>query len=123
MRLLLDEHLSAPRLGEALGREGHDVRAAARDPVLAGAADEALLRAARAEGRILLTRNVRDFAPLLVEWAGSGERHSGCVLIEGIDHAQVGLLLRGLRLLLDRHPAQEEWVDLVLWLGPGAGAG
>lgn len=116
MRLLLDEHISAPRLGEALRAAGHDMLAAAEHPALAGVADEALLRTAAAEGRIMVTHNIRDFVPILIDWGAGGRSHAGCVLIKGIHHSQFGLLLDGLKALFQDRPEQEEWIDLTIWL-------
>lgn len=119
MRLFLDAHESGRRLGEALRAAGHDVVAANEHPSLDGADDEELMDLAAGDGRIMVTHNARHFVPILIEWAASGHFHAGCVLVKGIDHSQIGALLRGLELLFEAHPAQEEWTDLTLWLTPG----
>lgn len=71
VRLLLDE-MYPPRLAELLRQHGHDVLAAVAVPELVGIDDPALLDAATADGRCLVTENVRDFAVLLrhVDHAG-----------------------------------------------------
>lgn len=120
MRLLLDAHLSPARLGEGARRAGHDVFAVAEHPELDGASDESLLEIARAQGRILVTLNVRDFVPILRIWAGANRPHAGCVLIKGIAAAEFGLMLAGLAYLFAEHPAQEDWVDRTRWLTPGS---
>jgi hypothetical protein len=61
-RLLLDE-MYPPLLADVLREKGHDVRAVATSE-LAGADDATVLDAATADGRCLLTENVRDFAVL-----------------------------------------------------------
>ena len=120
MRLLLDAHLSPARLGAGARNAGHDVRAVAEHPELDGASDESLLEIARAEGRILVTHNVRDFIPILRTWAGMNRPHAGCVLIKGIAASEFGLMLTGLAYLFSVHPVQEDWVDLTRWLTPGS---
>jgi hypothetical protein len=62
-RLLLDE-MYPPRLAGMLRDKGHDVLAVAAAMELTGADDAAVLEAATADGRCLMTENVRDFAIL-----------------------------------------------------------
>jgi hypothetical protein len=112
MRLLLDEHVSARKIGRCLRDAGHDVRALAEEPGLVGLGDPEVLALAAREGRILITFNHRDFAPLLREWAESGRYHGGCVLVFGIDHSQIGLILRGLQRLFGERGEQAAWRDI-----------
>ncbi len=78
MKLLLDVHHS--RLAaEQLRASGHDVVAAADDPVLATLPDEELLRAAARGGRAVVTENARDFDRIVRAWAGTAECHAGVV--------------------------------------------
>ncbi|MGP8005527.1 MAG: DUF5615 family PIN-like protein, partial [Acidimicrobiales bacterium] len=78
MRLLLDTHHS--RLAaERLRADGHDVMAAADDPVLASLPDEELLRAASRTGSAVVTENARDFDRIVRSWADTGEHHDGVV--------------------------------------------
>jgi hypothetical protein len=60
---MLDE-MYPPALAKMLCGRGHDVVAVAGMPELAGSPDEAVLDAARTDGRCLATENVRDFAVL-----------------------------------------------------------
>ena len=62
-RLLLDE-MYPPLLADMLRDKGHDARAVAASAELAGADDAIVLDAASADGRCLLSENVRDFAVL-----------------------------------------------------------
>jgi Domain of unknown function (DUF5615) len=62
--LLLDE-MYPPALARAISDRGHDVLAVAALADLAGSPDEAVLAAASAAGRCLVTENVRDFAVLI----------------------------------------------------------
>ncbi len=63
MRLLLDEDTQAHVLVRLLREAGHDVETVA-EAGMAGQADSAVLAYARQAGRVLLTRNVRDFLVL-----------------------------------------------------------
>jgi len=122
MRLLLDEHISARKIGRCLGDAGHDICAIAEEPELAGLDDPDVLALAARDGRILVTFNHRDFAPLLREWAESGRHHSGCILVFGIDHSAIGLVLRGLDRVLRERNEQAAWRDIteaVTRSGPG----
>jgi predicted nuclease of predicted toxin-antitoxin system len=116
VRLVLDTNLSPKRIGSVLEREGHDVLSLAADPAL-GALDDALVMELAAEqARILVTRNSRDFAPLLREWAEADRHHAGCILIWTLSHHEFGAIIKGVtRLLLDR-PEPEQWRDLAIAL-------
>src|SRR5215212_2657806 len=67
MNILLDAHISGRTVGKALTENGHDVRAIDSEPELEGLSDPEVLELAAAEGRILVTANMRDFEPLLRE--------------------------------------------------------
>ncbi|GEM_PF-818279 len=86
MRLLLDANLSPKRVGAVLGRRGHDVVSLAADAALGALDDPEVLALAAEQRRILVTRNCRDFAPLLREWAEAGRHHAGCILIWTLSH-------------------------------------
>jgi len=77
VRLLLDE-MYPRRLAELLRELGHDVVAVVAEPDLAGAEDDTVLAAAVAEGRCLVTENVRDFAVLVGHTA-----HAGVLYVHG----------------------------------------
>jgi len=83
---------------------------------LEGLADPEVLALAGAEGRILVTGNSRDFAPLLREWAEAGRAHSGCVLTWTLGHDEFGPILNGLRRLLAERPEQSAWRDVAVAL-------
>lgn len=74
-RLLLDE-MYPPTLAHALRDKGHDVIAVAESAELAGGDDATVLDAATADGRCLVTENVRDFA-VLVRYS----RHAGVLFV------------------------------------------
>jgi hypothetical protein len=112
VRLLLDANLSGRRIAHPLRHDGHDVLALSERPDLEGLADPEVLALASAEERILITRNGRDFAPLLRAWAEASRSHAGCVLIWTLRHDEFGPILRGLRELMTQRPDQEAWRDL-----------
>ena len=78
LRLLFDTHHSR-LVAERLRGEGHDVVAAADDPVVAALSDEDLLRAATRQGRAVVTENARDFDRIARAWGATGEHHAGII--------------------------------------------
>lgn len=112
MRLLLDANLSPKRVGGPLQRRGHDVLSLASDAALGALDDPQVLELSAEQSRILVTRNSRDFAPLLREWAGADRHHSGCVLIWTLGHHGFGAIIRGVTRLLDDRPDPKQWRDL-----------
>jgi predicted nuclease of predicted toxin-antitoxin system len=100
LKLLLDEHFDYV-IAEELSRRRVDAIAISKDrPDLAGQDDETVLRAARAEGRVVVTNNVRDFAPLVDSFGLSGEQHYGVLFTDDDTfprgEAGIGLLVRSL---------------------------
>lgn len=116
MRLLLDANLSPKRIGAALERHGHDVLSIASDATLGALPDPLVLELAADQARILITRNSRDFAPLLREWAEAGRHHSGCILIWSLAHNEFGKIVQGVRNLLAQHEDDAAWRDLAVAL-------
>lgn len=80
MRLLLDEMLG-PKVAEQLTRRGFDVVAVVLRSELRAASDEAVLTAATAEQRVLVTRDVGDFAFLAGNWTAHRRPHSGILMV------------------------------------------
>lgn len=119
MRLLLDVHHS-PRAARRLRDQGHDVVAAADDPVLAALDDEELLRAATREGCAVVTENARDFDLIVRDWSSRGEHHAGVVFTSprryhrGSKAYPANLVRALLRFLGERNPLDQ---DRVHWLG------
>lgn len=114
MRLLLDANLSSRRIGGPLRTEGHDVLALSEHPELEGMHDPEVLSLAARETRILVTRNSKDFAPLLREWAEAGRHHAGCILIWTLGHHQFAPILRSVRRELAGRPRQKDWRDIAI---------
>jgi hypothetical protein len=112
LRLLLDAHLSPKRIGAALERRGHDVRSLATDQALGALADPQVLELAAEQERILVTRNSRDFAPLLRQWAEADRHHAGCILIWTLAHHQFGPIVDRVAALLEERPNAALWRDV-----------
>jgi len=118
LKLLLDTHHSRLAAGR-LRDDGHDVIAAADDPMLASLPDEELLRAAAGDERALVTENAKDFDRIVRSWAASGKHHAGVVFtsprrFHRASRAYPANLVAALAALLDETPAHQ--VDLVWWL-------
>lgn len=111
MRLLLDAHVSGPRIAGPLRRAGHDVRAADEERELDGWNDDELLALAAAERRILLTFDVKDFPDIARRWAEAGRSHAGLAIVVGIDHGEFGTILSTLEQLFEERPSDGEWSD------------
>lgn len=115
MKLLLDTHHS--RLAaERLRADGHDVTAAAEDPVVASLPDEELLRAASRSGRAVVTENARDFDRIVRTWVVTGEHHAGVVFTSprryhrGSNSYPANLVTALGRLLADPPSGDFDWV-------------
>jgi hypothetical protein len=117
VRILLDANLSPKRIGAVLHRRGHDVLSLASDAVLGAALDDPqVLEFAASERRILVTRNSRDFAPLLRVWAEADRHHAGCVLIWTLGHHEFAAIADGVSRLLRDRPDPQQWRDLTVAL-------
>lgn len=112
MRLLLDAHVSGPRVGRRLEAEGNDVRALDQEPALEGLDDDEVLALAAEEQRILVTHNIRDFPGILREWAASRRSHAGVILVYGIDHSEFELIVGGIGHWLELYSEPARWIDL-----------
>lgn len=116
MRLLLDANLSPKQIGSALKQRGHDVLSLASDAALSALDDPQVLELAAGENRLLVTRDSRDFAPLLRQWAEADRHHSGCILIWTLGHHEFGAIIEGVDRLLGDHPDPLHWRDLTVAL-------
>lgn len=118
LKLLLDIHHS-PAIAHTLGRDGHDVLAAATDPALAGLDDDELLQVATRQGRAIVTENARDFDRIVRAWAARGEHHTGVVFTSPRRYhrgsaAYPANLVSALRTFLADPPREQR--DWVRWL-------
>lgn len=109
-RLLLDENVT-PDLARALRHRGFDA-VHAEDRGLKATDDALVFAAAVREGRAVLTQNVRDFVPIVREYAERGERHFG--LIVSPERNLREFLTGTLRLLARR--SAEDLRDAVVWI-------
>jgi len=116
VRLLLDADLSPKRIGSALEKDGHDVLSLAADPALGALDDPQVLELAAEQDRILVTRNSRDFAPLLRAWSEEDRHHAGCILIWTLGHHQFGAIISGVSRLSGDHPDPQQWRDFTVAL-------
>ncbi|MGO9319716.1 MAG: DUF5615 family PIN-like protein [Solirubrobacteraceae bacterium] len=116
MRLLLDANLSLCGVAAQLREADHDVLALAEDAAFEALSDPHVLELAASEGRVLITRNSRDFAPIAREWAEAQRSHAGLILIWTLDHSQFAGILTGIEHQLDLWPSQEQWRDLTVAL-------
>lgn len=114
MRLLLDAHVSGPRVGVRLTAAGQDARALDQELALEGLDDEEVLSLAAAEERILVTHNVRDFPAILREWAAAERSHAGVILVYGIDHRELDVIVRGIERCVELYPEPARWRDLAV---------
>ncbi len=81
LKALLNAHLSH-RLAEALRSKGMDVEAIVeRDDLRDDMPDSAVLDVAAAEGRAVVTNNIKDFRPIAARRIQRGEGHPGLILI------------------------------------------
>ena len=117
MRLLLDE-MYPRRLAEQLRADGHDVVAVVELPDLVGREDTEVACWAREHGRVVVTENVVDYAPMDVD------EHAGLLLVNARRWPRTpnGLprLLTALRSWLDARTgggdSTERSAHLVDWL-------
>jgi len=90
------------------------VLALAESAMYEGLPDPQVLELATSEGRVLMTRNSPDFAPLAREWAEAQRSHAGLILIWTLDHSQFAAILAGIEHQLSRWPHQEQWIGLTV---------
>jgi hypothetical protein len=112
VRLLLDAHVSGPRVGVLLREKGHDVRALDQEPELEGLADDDVLALSTDEERVLITHNIRDFPEIVRDWMEAQRSHAGVILVYGIDHSEFQTIAGGIQRWLDLYPEPDDWIDL-----------
>jgi predicted nuclease of predicted toxin-antitoxin system len=116
VKALLDEQL-CPRITELLQDRGHDVQAVVDRPDLAGRSDRVIFEIAAAEGRAVITNNVKDFRPLAAERLARGESHAGLILLPSTrmrTRGAVEMLANAIEQIFREHPdgmpAAERWI-------------
>ena len=78
--LLLDEMFS-DSIARQLRSQGHDALSVVADTAMTALPDDQILAYATAEGRTLVTANVKDFVPLDGRYRASGQSHAGLILV------------------------------------------
>lgn len=120
MKLLIDEMFPAQVAVVLRERHGVDAVSVRERPDLAGRADAPVFAAAQAEGRAVVTENVRDFRPIAREWEAEGKVHHGLVLTSNrrfprVRPGTVGRLIAALAKLA-KEAASEEPSNERIWL-------
>jgi len=111
VRLYLDRHIT-PRLAIDLRGRVFDVQTtqeAGKDT----SSDEDQLPYATANGRAILTYNIRDFAPLHEQWQTDGRPHAGVIVSQQLGGREYGVLLRRTLRLLNHFTADEMVTNFV----------
>lgn len=116
--LLLDEHYSE-EIAAALRELGHDVIAAVANPDIRGSGDPEVFQWAVESERRIVTENIKDFRPLLLQAAAAGAAAAPLLLVSprwfprgrGDRTAVIVSALHGWLTQpgIDRRPA-EEWL-------------
>lgn len=88
--------------------------ALAEDAAYEGLSDPQVLELAASEGRVLITRNSRDFAPIAREWAEARRSHAGLILIWTLDHSQFAEIVASVEHQLALWPSQAQWRELTV---------
>lgn len=121
MRLILDEHFDYV-IAEELRRRGVDAVAVKGErPELEGKDDGVVLRTATAERRVVVTNNVRDYAPLVEDFGLRGETQFGVLFTDDETFPRsddrIGLLVRSLLTFVGGK--QDDWLlDNCMYLPP-----
>ncbi|MDQ3697340.1 MAG: DUF5615 family PIN-like protein [Gemmatimonadota bacterium] len=118
LRFLFDQHVSAPALRQ-LREDGVDIVHVA-EAGLSEADDPDILAWAVKDGRIVVTRNYRDFAPLVEAYGKQGLAFPGVLFFaSSVRQSDVGHHVRALREWIrsateaERNPVQNS----VGWIG------
>ncbi len=110
IRLYLDEDVD-PLLARVLRDRGIDCLST-HEADKRGIPDSEQLAFAAAQGRTILTFNVKDFVQLAREYGSSNRHHSGIIVS---NHLPFRELLRRILILFLRH-AQDDLSNKVFWL-------
>lgn len=113
----------SPAVAEQLRRRGHDAVASLERDDLRGLSDEAVLDLARSLRRIVVTRDVGDYAELARRLRSEDRDHHGVVLVSPRRFSAaaegIGALVRALDALLQDHTGDDDLVNDVMWLEGG----
>jgi hypothetical protein len=113
LRFLLDEMYS-DTISSELRNRGVDAISIHDRSQLEGSTDEEVMRVAIGERRVLVTNNVRDYAPLVDKFGLRGERHFGVVFTDDATFPRtrdgIGLFVRAI-MALDAGSGDEAMLD------------
>lgn len=102
--LLLDEMLTGA-IAKQLRARDIDALAVVEDAELIATPDDELLAHAAAQGRVLVTANVADFATIATDWRAARRQHAGLVYVTSRafpqDRSFVGAIVSSLLALHD----------------------
>jgi predicted nuclease of predicted toxin-antitoxin system len=119
VRLLLDEMLS-PAIARELTARGHDVESVAGHPEREALSDPEVLALARAQRRVVVTNNVRDFRPLHAEAVmPGGPGHFGMIFMSGKYRRtkdDIGRIIVALEMKMAQYPGDQDLANAEDWL-------
>ena len=120
MKLLLDEHLS-PEIARQLRERGHDAIAVGERTDLRGRPDRVHFASLAEEQRVIVTRDLADFRPLLAEALRRGTPTYGLVCVPArfpLNRDGIGQLIAPLDALLRANPEVDAAISLggEIWL-------
>ena len=81
MKVLLDAHLPHHVIGLLTDRGRDAASVSARDDLQDNAPDAEIKDTAHAEGRAVVTANVKDFRPIAAARLAAGQGHAGLILV------------------------------------------
>lgn len=119
MRLVLDE-LYTQAIAAGLRERGHDVISVHERADLEGLDDAQLFASMAVERRAIVTENWADYQQELTKAAASGQDHYGVLFTSPNrmprSRQTIGLYIRVLDDLLQRHPAEDALLNTYRWL-------
>jgi predicted nuclease of predicted toxin-antitoxin system len=120
LKLLLDEHLS-PEIARQLRERGHDAIAVGERTDLRRRADRVHFASLPEEQRVIVTRDLADFRPLLADALRRGTPTYGLVCVPArfpLNRDGIGRLVAALDALLQANPEVDAAISLggEIWL-------
>jgi predicted nuclease of predicted toxin-antitoxin system len=115
----------SPRIAQTLRARGFDAFSVGERADLRAAADEVIFETAQSERRVIVTNNVRDFAPLAEAALQTNSPWCGLALTSDRSlprsKANVAVLVDLLATLLEAHANTDELPTRIEWLALSAG--
>lgn len=124
LSLLLDQQIS-PTVAEQVRAKSREIPILNiyewRDGTFVGKPDDQILRAAKEEGRTLVTYDRKTIPPILQEWAIAGISHAGVLFVDNrtIASNNIGGLVRALFFEWEQSAGQD-WTNRIGFLAPPA---